>query len=281
MTTGSISLTRRDFERISEFVYRHCGINLHDGKEALVRARLAKRMRQCNEVRSASEYIDYVVSDAGREEFGALIDVISTNVTSFFREKSHFDYLRNEFLPSVSGAQRRGRRGRFRAWSAGCSSGEEAYSLAIALSEGFKSPANWDVRILATDISAGMLAAAREGIYRTDQVVPLNQQQRGRFLVPCDSTDGKAYQVSGELKDMVRYRYLNLMDSWPFTGSFDVIFCRNVMIYFDRKTQETLTSRFHDSLTTGGLLCIGHSESLTGARHRYRYVQPATYIKRN
>jgi len=274
ITESDLSLTEEQYLRVSNAIYNHCGINLHDGKKTLVRARLAKRLRQ-SDFRSVSEYIDFALSAEGNKEFSRLVDSISTNLTSFFRERVHFDYLKNEFLPNLLSCGKN----KIRAWSAGCSSGEEPYTLAITLLEAVEDYGGRDIKILATDVSREILDRARHGTYDKDKVAPLTPQQRQRYLVPNVIEGYKVYQVKNLLRNLIRFNYLNLMEQWPFSGPFDVIFCRNVMIYFDKPTQEKLINRFYDCLGQGGLLCIGHSESLTGINHKYRYVLPATYLK--
>lgn len=277
METSDLILTEEEFKRVSDVIYQHCGINLHDGKKSLVRARLAKRLRE-SKFKSFSSYINYALSKEGTEEFYTLVDSLSTNLTSFFREKVHFDYLRHDFLPHLI-EKKTARNQKIRMWSAGCSSGEEPYSLAITLKEELDKQGNWDIKILASDVSNRMLERARMGIYDQERIAPLTNPQRNRFLTTNRIEGNRVYQVNNELKKMICFRYLNLMESWPFKGPFDAIFCRNVMIYFDRPTQEKLVNRFWDHLGKGGLLCIGHSESLTNTQHKYRYIQPATYMK--
>ena len=274
ITESDLSLTEEQFLRVSDAIYNHCGINLHDGKKTLVRARLAKRLRQ-SDFRNVSDYIDFALSAEGNKEFHSLVDSISTNLTSFFREKVHFDYLKNNFLPQLLSSGKNS----ILVWSAGCSSGEEPYSLAITLLEATEGYGGGDIKILATDVSREILDRARHGTYDKNRVSPLNPQQRQQYLVPNVIEGHKVYQVKNNLRSLIRFKYLNLMEQWPFRGPFDVIFCRNVMIYFDKPTQEKLTNRFYDCLGQGGLLCIGHSESLTGINHKYRYVFPATYLK--
>lgn len=273
---NDINLTESDFRQVSDIIYKHCGINLHEGKRPLVRARLAKRLRE-GKFKSFSQYIKYALSAEGADEFHNLVDSISTNLTSFFREKAHFAYLKDKWLPSLIAGK--GNRRRIRAWSAGCSSGEEPYTMAIVLSEVLQNQPHWDAKILASDVSTRMIEVAKMGTYDPERVEPLTAAQKQRFLAPNIIENRKVYQVSSALKQMISFRYLNLMHDWPFKGPFDFIFCRNVMIYFDKPTQEKLVNRFYDCLAPGGLLCIGHSESLTNIDHKYKYVMPATYCK--
>jgi chemotaxis protein methyltransferase CheR len=281
LTIQNIALTEQDFRKISDLVYEHCGINLHAGKKELVRARLAKRLRQGN-FRTFSGYMKHVLADTTGKEFSILIDSLSTNLTSFFREGRHFEFLRNKLLPSITERKRAKHDFRIRAWSAGCSSGEEPYSIAITLLDAVQGQGRWDIKILATDISTSVLEVAKTGIYDKQRVEPVSPIQRQRYFLVSRTEDQKVFEVSQSLRDIVIFKYLNLMGNWPIDtrhGGLDFIFCRNVMIYFDKPTQRRLVNRFWDLLSSGGILFTGHSESLTGIEHEFRYVQPTIYAK--
>jgi chemotaxis protein methyltransferase CheR len=273
-----ITLTERDFRNISDLVYKHCGINLHDGKKELVRARLAKRIRLGN-FRSFPEYMKHVLNDRTGNEFSVLVDALSTNLTSFFREKQHFEFLKNEFLPSLLTKKSKNRNFRLRAWSAGCSSGEEPYSIAITLLESVQGQGRWNIKVLATDISTSMLEVAKMGIYDEDRVAPVPTIQKNRYLLQRKIDRRKLFEVNQAIRNTVTFTYLNLMKNWPIKGPLDFIFCRNVMIYFDKTTQQRLIGRYWDVLDSGGILFTGHSESLTGIDHKFKYVQPTIYMK--
>ena len=273
-----VVLGEREFRRISDLVYEHCGINLHDGKKELVRARLAKRLRE-GKFRTFSEYIRHVLDDPTGREFSILVDSLSTNLTKFFREEQHFEFLRTRFLPSLLEAKQRRRDFRLRAWSAGCSSGEEPYSIAITLLEKVQGRGRWDVKLLATDISTRILEKARAGVYEEQRIEPISPSLRSRYLIRRRQSRGDVYEVRPTLRDVVIFRYLNLMGDWPIRGPLDFIFCRNVMIYFDKPTQGRLIQRFYEMLASGGVLFTGHSESLTGIEHKFKYVQPTIYMK--
>ena len=278
LTTHDIVLSEKDFQTISKLVYDHCGINLHGGKKELVRARLAKRLR-LGKFRTFQEYMEHVLEDKTGVEFSILIDSLSTNVTSFFREPQHFDFLRSEFLPSLLERKGKKRDFRIRAWSAGCSSGEEPYSIAITLLEAVAGRPCWDVKILATDISTSVLETAKKGIYKKERIAPVPSIQKHKYLIESRVNNEKIYEVSDSLRKVIIFKYLNLMESWPIKGPIDFIFCRNVMIYFDKPTQSRLINRYWDLLCSGGVLFTGHSESLTGTDHKFKYVQPAIYMK--
>jgi chemotaxis protein methyltransferase CheR len=248
-----------------------CGINLVPGKEGLVKTRLTKRLRALG-LKNFEAYLRFLEENPA--EITTMVDFLTTNKTNFFREIHHFHYLRDVFLPAY-----KERRCSMRLWSAGCSSGEEAYSLAILLYEEFPDRARWDIRILATDISTRMLQKAREACYEEDAIQEVPGLWRQKYLLCRGNRESRIYQIKDEVRSMVRLARLNLMDHWPMKGPFDVIFCRNVMIYFDKPTQEKLVNRFWDLLAPGGLLLVGHSESLTTFPHKFHYAQPAVYVK--
>jgi chemotaxis protein methyltransferase CheR len=278
LAINNVVLTEREFRKISDLVYEHCGINLHSGKKELVRARLAKRLRIGN-FKTFPEYMKHVLADKTGKEFSILIDSLSTNLTSFFREKKHFDFMRSEFLPLLLERKRKKRDFRIRGWSAGCSSGEEAYSIGITLLEAVQGQGRWDVKVLATDISTTMLENARKGIFDKERVEPVPKIQKNRYLVMHRRNKHKVFEAGQVLKSVVIFKYLNLMKDWPIKGHIDFVFCRNVMIYFDKSTQEQLVNRYWDVLDSGGVLFTGHSESLTGVKHKFNYVQPTIYMK--
>ena len=271
-----LTLTEEQFRKISDLVYDYCGINLHDGKKELVRARLAKRLRMLR-IKTFDDYLRYALEDSSGREFTHLIDALSTNLTSFFREQQHFDHLRQHFYPALLVRKRACKKFRIRAWSAGCSSGEEPYSIAISLLEALAGQGHWDAKILATDLSTEVLARAKAGLYEAQRVAPMTPQQKQRYLIRRDRD--KTYEVAPAVRAMVLFGRLNLMETWPVRGPVDFIFCRNVMIYFDKPTQQKLVQRFYDLLDSQGLLFTGHSESLTGIEHQFKYVQPTIYAK--
>ncbi len=273
-----VILSEKDFRTVSDLVYRYCGINLHEGKKELVRARLAKRLRALK-IRTFDEYIKFATSDPSGKEFINLIDSISTNLTSFFRENQHFNYLNQVFFPQMFARKKAQRQSRIRVWSAGCSSGEEPYSIAITLLDAVEGMGAWDIKVLATDISTQILDRAKQGIYEKKRIDPVSGAQKQKYLTKLPGKGQEEYQVSDRLKKIIVFARLNLMEPWPIKGPIDFIFCRNVMIYFDKPTQQKLVNRYFDLLESGGLLFTGHSESLTGIQHRFQYVQPTIYRK--
>lgn len=267
----SVQLSQQHFKNIREIVYQSCGINLKRGKEALVRARLMKRLRATG-ISSVTEYLNYLESSQGANELGLLIDVMTTNKTSFFREPEHFNYLRDQVLPKLNGR-------RLRFWCAACSSGEEPFTLGIWLREHLADIDSRDVLILATDISKQMLEKARRAVYPAETMGNLPSSYYQKYFVKLNGQRLGSYQVVDNVRKMVRLAGLNLLESWPMKGPFNVIFCRNVMIYFDRQTQQALINRFWEMLEPGGHLFVGHSEGLSGIKHKFRYMGPAAYRK--
>jgi chemotaxis protein methyltransferase CheR len=201
-----------------------------------------------------------------------MVDMLTTNKTNFFREPDHLDYLRNEIIPGLGNDQ-------VRIWSAGCSSGEEPYSIAITLCEAIPCIDKLDIKILATDISDRMMERAREGLYDEETLKGMPVQFKHKYFKRAESGGVRKYHVAPRLQSLISFAKLNLMEEWPMSGLFDVIFCRNVMIYFDKPTKETLVKRFWSSLREGGHLFVGHSESLTFLAHDFRYLKPAIYQK--
>ncbi len=270
----SAEITNDQFEEISALVKKLAGINLHDGKKELVKARLFKRMRQLR-LRDFDQYLALIKNDETGCELVSMLDALSTNLTFFFREAGHFHYLKDEVLPPIIG---RGCR-KLRIWSAGCSSGEEPYSIAMLLSEALPDIEKWDVRILATDLSTRVLDIANRGEYSQQRFKDTPKHLVSKYFDVAQAKPAKIYRVKPSIRQMIHFARLNLMGPWPMSGPFDVIFCRNVMIYFDKPTQNNLVNRYYDLLGDGGRLFLGHSESLTGTQHKFKYCQPATYMR--
>jgi chemotaxis protein methyltransferase CheR len=282
----NFEIDQNDFQSVREAVYQHCGISLPDEKISLVRARIARQVRTGG-YDSARDYLDRVLCDRSGPLFSEFIDAISTNLTSFFREPDHFTYLTETIMPVLLQRKKQARDPRILAWSAACSSGEEPCSMAMAMHQAMthlpEATPRCNVRILATDISTRMLAIARRGVYGIDRLSSVPAEYRARYFAAPrpeqrHSEPGEMVcAISATIREMVRCRYMNLNANWPFDGRFDVIFCRNVMIYFDRPTQQRLIDRFCRHLVPGGYLFTGHSESLTGIRHGLVHRHPSIY----
>jgi chemotaxis protein methyltransferase CheR len=265
-----------DFEALRRLVKELTGINLSDQKRELVYGRLARRLRALH-LRTFAEYRDLLASDGGRE-IVELCNAITTNLTSFFREAHHFEHLREQLLQARA-ADRHGSR-RVRIWSAGCSSGEEAYSLAMTVVEAIPDLRSWDIRILATDLDSDVLARAQRGVYPAERVRTLSPQRLARFFVERRGRDGPSYEVTPELAALITFRQLNLMHHLPMKGPLDAIFCRNVVIYFDKDTQRELFARIAYLQRPGDLLFLGHSESLFKVSESYTPIGKTVYRRR-
>jgi chemotaxis protein methyltransferase CheR len=265
-----------EFEFICSLVYEHSRISLGRDKRELVSARLGKRLRATN-APDVAAYCQLLQNPNADEELGHLIDAISTNHTFFFRENAHFDFLRSTIVPEMAARARAERWSKFNVWSAACSSGEEPYSIAMTLASCLPS---WPWQIEATDISRRILARAENAIYTREAVERLSPDViRTHFQRGFGPQDGY-YRIKAPLRERVSFRHLNLLEGEPpFHDPFQVIFCRNVMIYFDRPTQEELVGRLARRLVPGGYLLVGHSESLSHIRHPLRMLRPATYQK--
>lgn len=271
---GEFPFTWHDFRQIAELVHSEAGIVLSETKVNLVYSRLAKRLRTIG-LRTFREYCALVQGTEGIDERQAMIAAMTTNVTRFFRENHHFDYLRTQVLPGLLDAAQRG--GKVRIWSAGSSSGEEAYSIALTILSLDPNAAGRDVRILASDIDPEMLRRGSNGIYPVHQMGDVPQELRRKWFKIAPGSGGADLEVGPEMHELVRFRELNLLREWPMKGRFDIIFCRNVMIYFDDETQNTVWGRFADILRPGGTLCIGHSERIVLGHHPFDLVGQTIY----
>lgn len=270
------ALSAEEFDYLRRLIYDYAGIVIADNKRSMVQGRISRRMRELG-VRDVGEYIAYVRSAPEIERDG-LASVLTTNVTAFFREPHHFEYLRREFVPAW--VQRQTHRPRFRAWSAGCSSGEEPYSIGITLLEALEHVPGADVRILATDLDTAMVRAARDAIYDLNRSSGLAEAVLKKWFLRGSGAQSGLIRVRPQLREIVRVMPLNLLDPWPMKSGFDVIFCRNVFIYFDQAVKTRILAGFAERLETGGLLFIGHSETLHGLSDRFELIGQTIYRKR-
>jgi chemotaxis protein methyltransferase CheR len=277
LTTGSnvqseYALQDGDFRHIVKLVMDTAGIVLGEKKRAFVQGRLGRRLRILG-LSDFAQYCRLLESPDGDTERLNLINAITTNHTAFFREPHHFDYLTKTVIPEIAEAQGNGP-GRLRIWSAGCSTGEEPYTIAMALRGSQPALANWDVKILATDLDTNVVAHAAAGIYDAERLESIPASCRKRYVT--DQPDGQAL-MNDELRSLIMFAPLNLLESWPMRGPFDVIFCRNVVIYFDKPTQRRLFDRYADMLKPDGWLFVGHSESLMAVTSRFNLVGRTIY----
>jgi len=267
------ALRDADFRKIVQLVMDTAGIVLSDRKRPFVQGRLGRRLRVLG-LADFRQYCNLLETPAGNDERGMLINAITTNHTAFFREPHHFTFLTKTILPTVAAAAGNSQSGRLRIWSAGCSSGEEPYTIAMTLRDHQPSLAGWDVKILATDLDTNVVAHAAAGIYDAERMESVPSTLRKRFVT--ELADGRS-QMNDDLYSLITFSPLNLLQKWPMKGPFDVIFCRNVVIYFDKPTQRTLFDRYAEMLKPDGWLFIGHSESLLNVTDRFNLVGRTTY----
>lgn len=273
-TTASAGyvLTDEAFGRLRELVRMHTGIALSDAKRQLVYGRLVRRLRALG-LTTFEHYIEILERDEGTE-LEEFVNAVTTNLTAFYREAHHFDYLERTAIPAAIERNRSTRR--IRIWSTACSTGEEPYSIAMVLCEQGARLAGYDTKILATDLDSNVLATAAAGLYSAERLRGVPADKKKKYFETAPGRDG-VYRVSQSLRDLVIFKRLNLMNEWPMRGPFDVIFCRNVVIYFDKETQRRLFSRIADLQRPGDILCLGHSESLYRVTDRYELLGKTIY----
>lgn len=266
---GAKTLRNEDFQKVRKIIHDYCGIAINEGKEALVQSRLLKRMRKLN-ITDFGQYLEYIERERPGGEFLSFVDVLTTNKTNFFRENKHFEFIGREIFPKMKGRN-------VKWWSAGCSSGEEPVTMGMLLNEA-KPSVQWNsAKILATDISRQVLQVAKSGIYSDHKVADVPPGILKKYFT---KTPDNAYKVADHIHKMITYGRLNLTDQWPMKGDFQIIMCRNVMIYFNRQTQEDIIRKFHKLLEPGGYLFLGHSESMNSTALGFDNVAPAVYRKR-
>jgi len=272
-------LRDREFNRFSSFIYDEIGIKMPPAKRTMLEARLHKRLKALD-MASFETYADFVFSEKGRsEELIHLLDVVTTNKTDFFREPAHFDYLVKTVIPTLLLDRGAGSKTPFKIWSAGCSSGEEPYTMAMVLAEYAETCPGFMATILATDISTTVLTKARTAVYPEDtaDTIPLNMKKK--YLLKSRDKSRRLVRIMPGLRSMVQFRRLNFMQDFGMTELMDVIFCRNVIIYFDKPTQERLLNRFCRQIVKGGYLFLGHSESINGLDVPLTAVASTVYRK--
>ncbi len=272
-------LSDKVFSRFSSFIYDEVGIKLPHAKKTMLEARLNKRLK-AHDFKSFEEYAEFVFSPAGRdEELVNLIDVVTTNKTDFFREPAHFEYLVKSAIPSLIDSHDAGFRKPFKIWSAGCSTGEEPYTMSIVLSEFAETQPGFKASILATDISTVVLNKAKHAIYAEERVDTIPLLLKKKYLLKSKDKSRPLVRMSPVLRSMIQFRRLNFMEDFGLQEHMDVIFCRNVIIYFDKPTQERLLNKFCKQLVKGGYLFLGHSETLSGLNVPLTPVASTVYRK--
>lgn len=272
-TSGLISLTDQEFLSLTTFVKKKYGINLAK-KRVLIEGRLSNMLRERG-LTTFQQYMDILFKDTSGAEVTTLLNRITTNHSFFMREREHFDFLESNVLPYLE--RIRSTQHDLRIWSAGCSAGQEAYTMAMAIDEYFgPNKPKWDTTILATDISMNVLEKAKKAVYAEENIRDIPEKWRSKYFTTLP--DGN-YQVCDKLRKEVVFRPLNLMEPFQFRKPFDLIFCRNVMIYFDGPTKENLINKYYNVTANGGFLFIGHSEVINKETTHYRYIKPAIYQK--
>lgn len=269
------TFTDANFNHIREIVIEHSGIVLSDAKRDMVYSRLVRRLRKLG-IRDFDQYC-LMLEDQDHEEFTHFINAITTNLTSFFRENHHFEILAESVLPEIM--QRNRANKTIRIWSAGCSTGMEVYSIAMVVKEVIPDKLGWDIKILATDLDTNVIDTAANGVYPLDRVTGVSGQRMARWFMRGRGENSDKVKISRELRDMVVFNQLNLLQPFPFHGPIDIIFCRNVVIYFDKETQKILFDKFANIHANDSYLFIGHSETLYNVTERYKLIRNTVYQK--
>lgn len=274
LNNREFEFSAKDFKYISDVIADRTGIVLSEAKHDMVYSRLSRRLRELK----LSEFSQYLglIKSGNEEEILAFTNAITTNLTSFFREKHHFEYLRSKVLPEL---KRTKTDRRIRVWSAGCSSGEEPYSVAMTIRDVFPRLDGWDIKILATDLDTNMVQTASDGVYTEERVAGLDKAHLKKWVNRGKGEHEGKIRMSQELRDMITFKQLNLMDEWPISGPFDFMFCRNVVIYFNKDTQRELFERYANLVADDGHLFIGHSESLNKVSTRFDLIGQTIYKK--
>lgn len=265
--------SEKDFKYIRDLIRDHTGIVLAEHKVDMVYGRLSRRLRELN-LESFDTYLSTLESD--EQELIHFVNALTTNLTSFFREKHHFDFLSSKLLPQI---MKNKASKRLRIWSAGCSSGEEPYTIAMTVRSIIPANSGWDVKILATDLDSNMVKKGSDGIYTEDRVTGLSEQQMKKWVKKGKGDTNGMVKMDDKLREMITFKQLNLMHEWPMKGTFDLIFCRNVLIYFNKDTQAMLFDRYADMLVDDGHLLIGHSESMYKICDRFKLLGQTIYKK--
>ena len=268
------ALSDDDFNRIRTVIKDLTGINMSQAKKQLVYRRLSGRLRATSSP-SFAAYLK-LLKRADSAELREFTNAVTTNLTSFFRENHHFDFLKETFVPEILDQQTASGK-RLRIWSAGCSTGEEPYSIAISLRESLREIRSWDAKVLCTDLDSQVLETCRRGIYAANRLAKMPVQTQSRWF--RRNKDASQYRVRPSLQELLTFKQLNLMGAWPMRGKFDLIFCRNVIIYFDKDTQRKLVARFAENLKSGGYFVLGHSESLHGVSDAFTLLGQTIYRK--
>ena len=271
---AGFEFTDTDFQSVRDLVSKNTGISLSEAKRDMVYSRLTRRLRELN-LQRFSDYLAFICGDGGDDELIQFTNAITTNLTSFFREKHHFEYLAETLLPELM--KRNADQRKIRIWCCAASTGEEPYSIAMVVKETIPKHSDWDVKILATDLDTNVLATAKEGVYPVDRIKDISAHRQRRFFLKGSGKQQGHVRVGSELRQLITYKKLNLMDQWPLRGPIDIIFCRNVVIYFTKDTQEILLERFSKLVAPQAHLFMGHSESLNNVTDQFELLGKTIY----
>lgn len=267
------AFTDGEFHQVREIVKECTGIVLSEGKKDMVYSRLSRRLR-IHKLSDFASYLKMIKSDEQGEQ-GEFVNAITTNLTSFFREEHHFGFLRNKLLPQLMKENATSKK--IRIWSAGCSTGEEPYSLAMTVRDVIPAGSDWDVKILACDLDSNVVNTGKTGVYTAKRLEGISEEYTRRWFLKGKGEKADYVRASSDLKDIISFKQLNLLETWPMKGQFDIIFCRNVVIYFDKETQGRLFDRFADILKPDGHLFIGHSENMFKTCDRFQLLGHTIY----
>ena len=271
------TLSDHEFDELRSLVREKTGISLAVSKREMIYRRLSGRLKALG-IATFRNYCQHLRS-GDENEIELFINSVTTNLTSFFRENHHFEYLISTVLPEIIARKGRGDR-RLRIWSAGCSTGEEPYSLAIVLREAMPDLDRWDARILATDLDSDVLSKCRDGVYTQERVEKMSSRRLNRWFQKGKGDRENLVRINPELRSLITFKRLNLLDGWPMRGTFDIIFCRNVIIYFDKPTQKLVIDRYAKFVEAGSYLFLGHSESLFNVSDQFALIDKTIYRKR-
>jgi len=271
-------LSTEDFNKLSSFIYNESGIKMPPIKRIMLQSRLQKRLKELK-MSSFKDYCNYIFSKEGlNNEIIHMLDVVSTNKTDFFREPVHFDFLTTNILPELVNASKSNRN--IKIWSAGCSSGEEPYTIAIVLFEFLEKYPNFDFSILGTDISTQILQKALDAVYKDERVEGIPFELKRKYFLKSKDRENPSVKMNAQLRAKVRFERMNFMENtYSIYDSFDIVFCRNVLIYFDRETQEKVISKICTKINTGGYFFLGHSESIMNMALPLRQIKPTIFQK--
>lgn len=281
--SGIINIDDKEFNYLKDVIYQKTGIALASHKKIMLQSRLNVRLR-ANQIPNFVDYVKKLQTEKAffEKEILEIINRITTNKTDFYRENHHFEYLKSNFLPKIEENSKTNFKKKIRIWCSASSTGEEPYTIAITLLEYFQDKPGWDLKIIATDIDTNVLSIAEKGSYKEERLVPVKQEIKNKYFLSVSDGKTKEFQVKPALKALIEFKKLNLLESpYPFKEQFDLIFCRNVIIYFDKPTQIKIFHEFEKVISKDGILIIGHSETLFGISESFKFLGQTIYQKRS